>query len=200
MLGEVAQEELLYRLTTAAASMPALETQLNNYYPPRVTTAMLGLFQTPTKDAGQEEFADVFGRIAANCQVYATIRGFAKSLLKPDSGAGLPLDNVHRYRIAWRAKSLDEWIAAQVGVCHGMDVPIWWCSGYRAGFTNDDKTKNEAFLKPFGQFLNGEKVEWGTQNERQVREMGKNGATKIVEDDEWDKGLEIWETMWKAQA
>lgn len=106
---------------------------------------------------------------------------------------------MHRYRIKWRAAGLDNWLDPNVGICHGADGPTWWCSGYRAGFDGEDKTKAAEFLKPFGQFLRGEVVEWGTRSEREIREMDENGNISVIEDEAWEKGIATCDVMWKAQ-
>lgn len=195
MLGEVSDEALLYRLVNPPKSYDGLVTQLNNYYPPNVVDSVLKLYNLPDSNASATEWADIFGRICADCQVHATVRGFARSLL-----LGLPIDKVHRYRIKWRAKSLDSWLAPEVGVCHGADAPIWWCSGYRAGFSAEDKARVAEFLRPFGRFLRGDTVDWGTNDETDIRELDRGGKTAVVKDESWNRGLEVWDTMREAHG
>jgi carboxylesterase type B len=200
LLGEVSHEGLLYRLINPPSSYSTLITQLENYYPPPVVSALLHKYRLPSPSAPAVEWQDLFGKICGDCQVHSTIRGLAHCLLSPpDKADAMPMEKVHRYRIKWRAPSLGKWLKPEVGVCHAADSPIWWASGWRAGFNGEDKENTMRFLEPFGRFLSGERVEWGTKSEREIREMGVDGTTRVVEDESWDRGLEVWKTMWEAQ-
>ncbi|KAL9108852.1 MAG: hypothetical protein Q9227_006383 [Pyrenula ochraceoflavens] len=195
MLGEVANENRLYKLVNPGRSYDTLIVQLENYYPPEVVREVLKLYDLPSDKAGEEAWADCFGRIAADCQVHCPLRGLTQCLL-----SRMPIDRVHRYRIQWRAKSLDEWLEPRVGVCHGADAPIWWCSGYRAGFSTEDKAITQRFLKPFNQFLKGTTVSWGTEKQTQIRQLDSAGNISVVEDENWDQGLLVWNAMWRAHT
>ena len=128
------------------------------------------------------------------------VRGFAHSLLHPPEGStALPITSVHRYRIKWRAKGLDAWLSPKVGLCHGADMPIWWCSGFRAGFTEEDRKVAMKWLEPFGDFVAGREVKWGTGDEDEVREVDEKGRIGVVKDEDWDRGLVVWDLMHKAQ-
>lgn len=277
LLGEVANEETMYRLVNPAKSYSDLLIQLNNYYPNSVTQALLPHYPLPpqsSRDAAA--WKHVGARMIADCQIHATIRGWTNCL------KGV---NVYRYRISWRAKSLDDWLDPDVGLCHASDTPIWWCSGFRAGYSEEDIDCVKRFIKPFEDFLWGRRVEWvgdGTRKNapkrpvtayfdyfhsvrdqiidemgpgvekkdvaaeavrrwtvmnaaekarwedayiekmnsyedqwrdwrinsssavRQadkllLREFGPDGVIRIVEDDFWDRGMEIWEAMRAAQ-
>ncbi|KAL9617259.1 MAG: hypothetical protein Q9160_007940 [Pyrenula sp. 1 TL-2023] len=193
MVGEVSDEALLYRLVNPPSSYEGLLMQLNNYYPSNVVESVLKMYNLPGGESPAKEWADIFGKIAADCQVHATVRGFAHCMLSKMS-----VDQVHRYRIKWRAKSLDAWLDPDVGVCHGADAPIWWCSGYRAGYSEEDKAKVQEFIRSFGRFLRGEAVGWGTRGERDIREFDRNGSISVVKDEDWERGLRVWEAMRKG--
>ena len=200
MLGEVADEGLLYRLVNPPSSRDGLVVQLNNYYPLHVVHALLNIYHLPDPSAPRAAWVDIFGQICGDCQVHAMIRGLAHSLLEsPDPSHALHISSVHRYRIKWRAKALDEWLKPELRVCHAADEPIWWASGWRIGYSEEDKMKVNAFVEPFGNFLKGDEVNWGTENVRQIREMGTDGLVRVVQDDRWDWGLEVWQAMWDAQ-
>jgi len=205
LFGEVRDEALLYKLVNPPSSYDSLLTQLVNYYPEPVVDALLPLYPVPdANDPDQEKWADVFSKIVADCQVHASLRGLTHVLLNPPPGVTTPLPprNVHRYHIAWRAASLDKWIAPSVGVCHAADTPIWWASGWRAGYTDDDKACAQKFLDPFGQFLNGEPtVRWGQhKTEDRVRLLDSQGNVREdVEDELWARGMQVWNAVWKAQ-
>ena len=200
MIGEVSDEGLLYRITNPPTSYRDLVVQLCNYYPEHVVQALLKLYPIPSKEhPTEEDWADIFGKIAADCQVYATERGFINSLISPPVGEGLTVNAVFRYKVSWRAKSLDSWINPKVGVCHAADSPIWWYSGFRAGYTSEDKDITRKFLEPFGKFINGDPFEWGTRKAEEIRELCPEGRVRIVMDEYWDRGQEIWKTMRQAQ-
>jgi carboxylesterase type B len=180
----------------------------------------------------QQCWRGVYARIVADAQVHATVRGLTHALLSSPSPSppaklrsddndddddddddgnneknyGLDMSDVFRYRISWRAKGLDSWLKPSMGVCHGADAPIWWYSGCRAGYTEEDKRKAALFLEPFGRFICGEAgergIEWGTETETEkgVRSMGEDGEVKVVgEDEDWERRLEVWDMMRRAQ-
>jgi carboxylesterase type B len=209
LLGEVADEWNLYRLVNPPTDSAGLKLQLRNYYPVSVVDALLQHYTHPTADgnskAEQEAWKDTYARIVADCQVHAMIRGLTSKLLCPSpdkpGGKTLPASSVHRYRIRWRAASLDDWIDPAVGVCHGADAPIWWCSGFRAGYSEEDKQKVIDFHRPFGQFIAGKgDVGWGAVGTKEVREMGADGVTRTVVDEDWERGIGVWECMKEAQG
>jgi carboxylesterase type B len=205
ILGEVSNEANLYALVNPPTDYSGFLVQLRNYYPHSVVNAMLKTHPIPEKSCTDSKaWVDVFSRMVADGQVHASARGLTHQLLHPPKGPGiksLPTSSVHRYRIEWRAKSLDEWIQPTLGVCHAADIPIWWLSGFRAGYTPEDKEAVLKFLEPFGGFLYGEKVNWGgTGRADEVRLLSKEGG--VVEgwrDADWERGLEVWNAIWEAQ-
>lgn len=204
IVGEVADEWKLYRLVNPPSDYAGLDLQLRNYYPVPVVEALLKHYNLPEGDDKEEEWKDAYARIVADCQVHAMIRGLTSILLSAPEKSGvkaLPESSVHRYRIRWRAASLDDWIDPAVGVCHGADAPIWWCSGFRAGYSEEDKRHVVDFHRPFGKFIAGEEdVGWGASGTGEVREMGKDGVTRTVEDEGWNKGMGVWGCMKEAQG
>lgn len=201
LLGEVANEGMLYRLVNPATSLPTLEAQLNNYYSPVVTAALLKSYPLPSSSSSEQEWTELYGRILADCQVHAVTRGFANSLLNPPPGATpLPISSVHRYRIAWRAKSLDQWLDPAVLACHASDTPIWSLSGRRAGFDEKDEETVSKLLDPFDAFLAGRDVHWGTESKDKIKQVSPDGTVKVMEDAGWEDGLRIWGILGKAQG
>jgi carboxylesterase type B len=200
MLGDVRDEELLYRLVNPPSDYATLKTQLQNYYPGPVVQALLMYYDLPGEEAPAVEWQDIYGIITGDCQSHAMVRGFSHSLLHPPEGSkAMPTASVHRYRINWRAKSLDAWLDPKVGLCHGADMPIWWCSGFRAGFTDEDKKVTQEWLEPFADFVAGREVKWGTKGEDEVRRLDESGEIKVVKDEDWKKGLGVWDIMHQAQ-
>ena len=115
----------------------------------------------------------------------------------------LPASNVHRYRISWRAKSLDNWLLPSSGLFHASDTPIWWLSGYRCDWSDDDKRKAQEFLRPFGEFLHGRTVPWGRANgsaEDRLRLLDEDGVThEDVLDKDWQRCMRVADVVWGAQ-
>ena len=206
MVGEVADEGNLYRLVNPPSTFDGLRLQLQNYYPVPVVEALLKHYELPDPNATgkEEEWKDAYAKIVADCQVHATIRGLTSTLLDPPQAYGvkaLPESCMYRYRIRYRAKSLDTWIDPAVGVCHGADGPIWWCSVFRTGCSEKDKQHVIEFLKPFGKFIAGEAdIGWGAKGTRKIREMGTDGTTSVVEDEDWQRGMGVWTCMKGAQG
>jgi hypothetical protein len=158
-------------------------------YPGPVVQALLMYYDLPGEEAPAVEWQDIYGIITGDCQSHAVVRGFAHSLLHPPEGSkALPTASVQRYRINWRAKSLDAWLDPKVGLCHGSDVPIWWCS----------KVTQE-WLEPFADFVAGREIKWGTKGEDEVRRLDESGEIKVVKDEDWKRGLEVWDLMHQAQ-
>ncbi|KAL2421807.1 putative esterase/lipase [Exophiala dermatitidis] len=206
LLGEVSDEKELYKLVNPPRNHAELLTQLANYYPPAVVEALLPLYKLPsTNDGDEAAWAEVFSQMVADAQVHASQRGLVHVLVNPDEKKPgvlpLPLSKVHRYRIAWRAQALDNWLKPEVKVCHSADIPIWWASGWRYDFSEQDKTVIKKFLKPFAQFLYGEdRVYWPCTAENRLRLLDRDGTIREdVEDELWERGLEIWNAVWKAQ-
>lgn len=91
-----------------------------------------------------------------------------------------------------------------MGVCHGADAVVWWCSAFRTHGSPDEEERRKVlrFLEPFGRFIydgeDGNGIGWGTKSEREVREMGVDGEVRVVEDEGWERGLRVWDMMWKA--
>jgi hypothetical protein len=89
----------------------------------------------------------------------------------------------------------------EIGVCHGADTPIWWATGWRTDYDHLDKEAVRKFLEPFGQFLRGEDVKWGGNGrEDMLRWLDQDGnVVEDYKDELWDRGMEIWDAVWKAQ-
>jgi carboxylesterase type B len=205
LVGEVCDEKELYKLVNPPSNHSQLLLQLANYYPKPVLDALLTIYKIPDPSCTDATaWGEAFSQMVADAQVHASIRGLTHILLNPPpSGHNKPLPQhkVLRYRISWRAKGLDNWIRPEVGVCHGADMPIWWASVWRGGITDEEKEKATKFLEPFGRFLRGdEDVGWGTDAEDRVRWLDPDGVVRQnVKDDLWDRGMQIWNTVWEAQ-
>ena len=200
MLGDLSHEWKLYRLVNPPSDFASLKSQLQNYYPLPVVEALVKHYPLPAESASPSEWADVYGKICADGQAHATVRGNAHTLLNPPPGStALPISSVHRYHIRWRAAALDAWLDPEAGVCHGADQNMWFCSHYRTGITEEDKQITQAWLKPFNDFLAGRKVEWGTTGEDDIRVLSEKGEILVEKDKHWEEKMTIWDAMTAAQ-
>ncbi len=236
LLGEVRDEYQLYKLVNPPHDHATLITQLKNYYPEPVVAALINpannLYTLPSSSSTDSDaWATTFAKIVADVQVHASSRSFTNLLLNPPISSTtkneiipLPPQNVHRYRICWRAKSLDAYLKPEYGMFHASDTPIWWLSGYRMAWSDSDKQAARTFLAPFGKFLYGNAVPWGQRdaggnageevdsskaegaNEKspagglRLRLLDEDGVThEDVEDQEWERCMRIAEVVWGAQ-
>jgi carboxylesterase type B len=63
LLGEVADEEMLYRLVNPASSYSTTITQLNNYYPTNVTNSLLKIYPLPSSSVSKSEWRASWGLV-----------------------------------------------------------------------------------------------------------------------------------------
>ncbi|KIW11200.1 hypothetical protein PV08_10500 [Exophiala spinifera] len=205
VLGDVLDEHALYALSKPVTDFSDLVVQLENYYPHAVARALVRAHgvSEETHRSDSAAWTEAFGRMVADGQVHASVRGLTHLLLHPPAPhSGLPASNVHRYRIEYRWKDSGRWIRPGLSVCHASDIPIWWASGFRAGFSPEERAAALQFLEPFDRFLYGEEdVRWGgAGGEDRVRLLDRRGH--VVEgstDRDWARGLAVWEAIWNAQ-
>jgi len=205
LLCEVEHENRFYKMNNPPKSYAALLQGLRNYYPEAVVNALLSHYAMPLDQNDAEAWADLFGTITSDAQVHASQRGLTHALLHPNTAVpgieALPAANLSRFRIQWRAKCLDDWVHPHLGTCHVLDAPIWWASGWRAGFTEQDKESTLRFIEIFGQWMSGHDVaQSGTQGERYMTLLDESGAICWNQrDDHWERELEVWNIIQGAQ-
>ena len=220
-LGEVKDEMNLYRLVNPPKDLVGLQTQLLNYYPPTVVDGLLKHYTLPTSSgsAGDAEaWADIYARICGDCQVHAPIRGFVHTLLHPPShdsqnrlNMALRADQVHRYRIEWRSQGLDEWVRREMGVTHSMCQFLWWWSGVRTGWTEEEMKCVGEWEGALGRWLldgsvpgdgsDGLDSVRGEERERLVRVLKSDGTirTEVENQERWREKTAVWNVMWESQ-
>lgn len=157
----------------------------------RLMTYYCGVSQTlPSK---YEDWKTLFGHVYANMQVHGLERGFHDKLFK---GGLRPGADVLRYRFDRRVKCVDESIPIEWGVTHSSDIPIWfWGANFSEDLTNQEKKWLRRWNEGFAAFVNGEMFDWGPREPREMQRWRSDGGTDVWEDDEWDKGLEIWDLL-----
>lgn len=207
LIAEVAYENRFYSLNNPPQSHQQLLNQLLNFYPEPVVKALLQIYPVPANSNEQnpQVWADLFGQMAADAQVHAAQRGLTHVLLNPPSGVSttnaLPLNNIYRLRIEWRAKCLDRYVHPHLGICHVLDAPIWWASGFGAGFDEEDKRIVLQFIAQFGRWLSREQPSWSPiREESKFSILDANGLLhENVHDPYWEKGLQVWSTIREGQ-
>jgi carboxylesterase type B len=136
-----------------------------------------------------------FGHIYADVQIHALERGMINALTV--HGAD---DMIHRYRVEWRAKCVNEKYPKAWGATHGADMAIWFWGNGESLSGEEKKIVSEAFHQPLSRFLKGEEMDWGTGDGMQVRTLKINGRVVIEEDERLDEGLKLWNALKKVGA
>lgn len=201
LLGEVAEEELLYGVTNPPSSRADLRTQLDNYYGPAVVQRLLDYYdpQLPPDqgelERGSEEWKALrakFGEITANGQVYVPERALVRSLI----AGGVDPNNILRYRVAWKPDAYAKISLFGEHVTHADDYWCWWY-GARFGWTEKDKKVNREWLAPLQVFLEGRHEEAAKEwyqgqdaDGRKLREI-RDGKIGVAQDDRWDECMRI---------
>ena len=190
MIGDVRDEFNSYRLVSPPGSYSGLVNRLAVEYPVAKSERLAKIY-CPKGELpdGIKSWQDAFGRIYADTQVHMTERGLLTSLVSK-----MNLGDVFRYRVEWRPNCVDKVMPPSMGVAHGTDLAIWFFGNGRELEKGEKKLVKE-FLEPWGSFVKGDEVEWGTQRLDEVRRIGENGKIEIVKDVLWDRSLKIWKEL-----
>ena len=194
MNGECRDEHNLYQAwRTPANTYEAVYVRLCADYPQRVVEKLM--HHTCGEDhklpAGMEDWRDLFGRLYGNMQVHCLERGFLNALAE---GGLQPGKDILRYRFNWRASCVQ--LPPEWDVTHATDMAIWfWGEGQDDGLRDDEKKVLGSWNKALAAFINGEEVEWGTSNLKEMRRLREDGTTDIWTDDTWEEGVEIWDLV-----
>lgn len=193
MCGDVNNEGFTYSLLNTPKTLKELEDQIENYYPKKVVSALLNLYDCQNLGT-EEEIKCMFGRIVADGQVYASERGY---LEKISSGG---FKNIFRYRISFRMKYLDGFLDPKFKVPHGCDLPVWFYP-LRDGFTDEERDKTNKWLEPYMSFLNFEENlnGWDNSDVRKIRWFQEDGSIVYTEDPDWDWGVKVAKAAYEAQ-
>ncbi|CAO1631064.1 unnamed protein product [Sympodiomycopsis kandeliae] len=158
VIGEAANEDQLYRLinaptesTPGATSLwDATMIQLKNYYPQSVIDHLLKAYNRPAdSEKDLEKWADYFGAITSDAQVFSAQRLLTQHLIRPD---GVTSKDVLTYRLERRASLLDDLYPKFMGVFHGSD-DVLFCYRPETILQASNKQEAERDLQVFGQFL-----------------------------------------------
>lgn len=201
VIGDPSEEKCLYdhwarcryRQARIITGRDALLAKLKTLYPDDVCQLLVTRYANSIMD-----WASMYYEIIADVQCHAAVRGWAQCLYY----GGMSTRDVLRYHIAWRPKGFDEYVDRSAGISHVMDAPIWWFSGWRAGFSKSDRQHVLNFAAPFGCFVKGDRsvVKWGPEAEYEVRLLGADGLVTNAEDPFWTKKLEVWRALRDVQS
>jgi hypothetical protein len=97
----------MYALVNPPPSLSMMQPALENYYPAEICEKLIAAYNSTVQDAGK-----LYGAITSDMQVRAPIRALCKTFVE----AGVPLNNIFRYRSGFRAKCLDSLYSPDLGV------------------------------------------------------------------------------------
>ena len=195
LLGDVKHEASAYKQEYPPSSFDGMKLRLGADYTSVAVDALADIYLPNNAPPRGQSWQDVFGRVYADVQVHVTQRGFISELAKH-----LPKDSILRYRIEWRAQCVDLLYPPEMGVTHASDMPIWFFgNGWPEGLGLEEKEKVmiQEWLEPFWRFLKGEDgdIGWGTEGLEDVRCIRSNMTIGVKRDEDWPRGLEIWERL-----
>lgn len=194
MIGDLPDEANVYKKVKPPSSYQELVDRLSVEYPRSTSKALGRLYcphQAPLVGGNWQES---FGRIYTDIQVYVSARGFIAALAKT-----LPLEYIHRYRINHRLQCVDRIYPKEMGVTHGSDITIWFY-GNGSELTASERTLLQEYLRPFGEFLRGEQVAWGTRSIRETRTITSGQRVEITIDEDWERGQRLWDALQSSSA
>ncbi|EPQ28400.1 uncharacterized protein PFL1_04227 [Pseudozyma flocculosa PF-1] len=97
------------------------------------------------------EWAQLFGQVSADSQVYLTSRTLIEDLVK----GGMAPHAILRYRCDFRAPIFDTFAPASMGVSHSFDDLVWWYALCTGGWTEQQLKRLRKWLDPYIRFLHG---------------------------------------------
>jgi hypothetical protein len=134
----------------APKEMDGVKDKVANLYPLFVANKLLQAYTEekiqvaaalPDPNPNISDVAKVYGDIISDGQVRAPERLLISQL----KDAGVPLDRVHRYRIAWKPEFVKRMLPDIMGVPHGSDTVIW-NYGIRHGVTDEERAVMKSWI------------------------------------------------------
>ncbi|KII84831.1 hypothetical protein PLICRDRAFT_117320 [Plicaturopsis crispa FD-325 SS-3] len=194
LIGEVRDEETIYRQTNPPVDLKTLRDEVGNYYSPRITDALLDAYLVrrvhaqgahPDPDPTIDEWKKIYGDIVADGQVRAPSRLLVRQL----AAAGVPLSSVHRYMMAWRPSFMDS-TPKELGVGHAYDKPLWNFSVMH-GPTPDEEKVMRAWIKDLADFVHGRRTDYGTREWDEQKVLTPAGEIVVQKDGKWEYLKEV---------
>jgi len=191
MTGDLTQEFHLYKNVFPPTSHEDLIDRLSWDYPHYIAEAVCAPYKLLSKTS-PSDWPEIFGRLYADMQIHATMRGLVQSLSQQ-----LPLSHIHRYQIDWRTLSVDKRLPSEHGATHGTDMSIWFF-GNGDTLTASETVLIKDWLKPLGSFIRGDSIAWGTTSLNQIRCITSRGKIEIRQDELWEEKLKLWNQIKNA--
>nr|XP_019008014.1 uncharacterized protein I206_07182 [Kwoniella pini CBS 10737]OCF46795.1 hypothetical protein I206_07182 [Kwoniella pini CBS 10737] len=182
IIGEVQDEETLYRDGFRVTDEISLYKAVNQYYSSRSFADILYYASSPDPNPNIDSYTKVLGDIISDGQVRAPSRSLTRQL----RDAGVPLDSVHRYIVAWVPNFVMKFAPKEFGITHAMDRPIHNFSIFHGPDAHEDKLMTE-WIKDYANFINWKSVNFGTETWTQVKVLSPkdHGSIRIEDDTKW---------------
>ncbi|KIK67033.1 hypothetical protein GYMLUDRAFT_847266 [Collybiopsis luxurians FD-317 M1] len=199
LIGEVRDEETLYRQTNPPSDLLSLYKQVGNYYSPAVTEMMVDAYVNrkinasgahPDPDPNIDYWKKVYGDIVSDGQVRAPSRLLVRQL----RDAGVPLFSVNRYMINWRPSFVEDKAPKEFGVGHAFDKPIWNFS-IMHGPTPDEEETMRMWIKDLVNFVHGNSFDYGTQDWDEQKVLNPDRSISINKDEKWQYLSQVADEM-----
>ncbi|SGZ54566.1 CIC11C00000000193 [Sungouiella intermedia] len=197
--GEVDNEQYTYSLMYSPTTIENLKIQVNNYYPEKVARKLLELYVDESLNEKDPDFIEkvtsLYGKIISDGQVYVSSRGFLNQLVKN----GFPSSRIFRYRVSYRPKCVDNLIAKEHKVPHGVDTYVWFYP-LREGFSEKERTSVRNWIRPYIEFLSYEEAfDWDNSDLKKLKYFRDDGAIEYLEDSRWDWSIKVADAVYEAQ-
>ncbi|KAH7875163.1 alpha/beta-hydrolase [Lentinula edodes] len=203
LIGEVRDEETLYRQTNPPNDLDTLYKEVGNYYSPAVTRMMVDAYVNrkikadgahPDPDINIDPWKKVYGDIVSDGQVRAPSRLLVRQL----RDGGVPLSSVHRYMINWRPSFVQRAAPKEFGVGHAFDKPIWNYSVLH-GPTPEEEATMKTWIRDLVDFVHGRPFDYGTRAWDQQKVLNFDGSISIEKDHKWDYLVQVADEMCNAK-
>lgn len=123
VIGEVADEDRLYRLINPPKEFPTFKdgplSELSNYCTADVVQKLLTLHKLPPDSANAEAWADIFGDVTSDAQVFSAVLLLLRYLVYAKQAMMLGPEDVFRFRLECCAGYFDLLMPPEMGVYHG---------------------------------------------------------------------------------
>ncbi|KAH3675978.1 hypothetical protein WICMUC_002274 [Wickerhamomyces mucosus] len=194
IIGEVSNEGFAYSLRQTPHDLLELSNIIDEHYNEKIIDVIFkhyGINETLTK----EKIKHLYGEILGDGQIRYSSRGLLNNLTK----YGFPTENIWRYKISYRTKTINEYILDEsLGLLHGQDTSIWFYN--ETTFSKEDSARIWRFLQPYIKFLTfSNATGWENGDITKVNHFTKSGDITYESDEAWEKGIEVVNDVIEAQ-
>ncbi|KAF5389420.1 hypothetical protein D9757_004350 [Collybiopsis confluens] len=199
LIGEVRDEETLYRQTNPPHDLSSLYKEVGNYYSPAVTKVMVNAYVDRQVNAAgahpdPDPDIDYWKKLPVSD---GQVRAPSRLLVTLLRDGGVPLSRVHRYMINWRPSFVEKHTPKEFGVSHAADKPIWNFS-IMHGPTADEENTMRAWIKDLVNFVHGNPFDYGTRDWDEHKVLNPDGSFSISKDLKWQYLTQVADEMCTA--